>query len=125
MVVRLPSGRTTHIVTLRTSPTTPRAELGGRSYYDVTGGKAKEDGYLQESGGVVIPGFQLRYVKFLNPAARARLTVPEIPFSAIAEAGATMYKGERPSRSKQATSEYPSDSGGAAPTRALQEVNGT
>lgn len=51
---------------------------------------------VRAAGGAPLQGFQLRYVYFLNPAARARLTVPEIPFSAIAEAGAAMYLGQRP-----------------------------
>jgi hypothetical protein len=42
-----------------------------------------------------IPGFQLRYIYFLNSEARKRLTVPELPFSAIDEKGARMYKGSR------------------------------
>ena len=48
-----------------------------------------------------LEGFQLRYIYFINPAARQRLAVPEIPFSRIEEVGAGMYKGI--SRSKQAT----------------------
>lgn len=40
-----------------------------------------------------IPGFMLRYVYFLNPAARERLTVPVVPFSRIEESGAGMYRG--------------------------------
>lgn len=48
-----------------------------------------------------IKGFQLRYVYFLNPTARQRLTVPILPFSKIDEMGAGMYKG-RPKRDKQA-----------------------
>lgn len=49
-----------------------------------------------------LEGYQLRYVYFLNPAARQRLTVPVIPFERIAEMGASMYRGER-TRPKQAT----------------------
>ena len=49
-----------------------------------------------------LDGYQLRYVYFLKPAARERLTVPVIPFERIAEVGATMYRGER-MRPKQAT----------------------
>jgi hypothetical protein len=48
-----------------------------------------------------LEGYQLRYVYFLNPAARERLTVPVIPFERIAEMGAAMYRGER-TRPKQA-----------------------
>lgn len=45
-----------------------------------------------------IPGFMLRYVYFLNPKARERLTVPIIPFEKIDELGAGLYKGEKVSR---------------------------
>lgn len=40
-------------------------------------------------------GYQLRYVYFINKAARDRLTVPVIPFAKIDEIGAGMYKGEK------------------------------
>ena len=51
-------------------------------------------------GWDVLPGFQLRYIYFINKAARQRLTVPIIPFSKIEEMGIGMYKGVK--RSKQA-----------------------
>jgi hypothetical protein len=56
-----------------------------------TGGASIPDGLIP------LPGFQLRYVYFLNPAARERLTVPVLPHSAIEEAGAKMYRGVRAS----------------------------
>lgn len=43
---------------------------------------------------MVLEGYQLRYIYFLDPKYRKRLTVPEIPFSKIDELGAGMYKGE-------------------------------
>ena len=43
-----------------------------------------------------LDGFQLRYIYFLDPTYRARLTVPELPYSEIKARGATMYKGQRP-----------------------------
>lgn len=49
-------------------------------------------------GEKYIPGFQLRYIYFIDPKWRKRLTVPEIPFSKIDEMGAGMYKGENVSR---------------------------
>ena len=52
------------------------------------------------SGSETLPGFQMRYIYFLDKACRERLTVPELPFSAIEEAGAGMYKGIK--RGKQA-----------------------
>ena len=48
-----------------------------------------------EAGFKPLQGFQLRYIYFIDPAYRQRLTVPELPYSAIADAGARMYKGER------------------------------
>ena len=55
----------------------------------------------KHTGGTPIEGFQLRYIYFINPDARQRLTVPVIPFSRIEEVGARMYKG-KPKREKQA-----------------------
>ena len=70
-------------------------------------------------GAIALPGFQLRYVYFLNPEARNRLTVPILPFSKIDEMGAGMYRGI-PKRATKANSEDHSESGGAVPTGTLQ-----
>lgn len=51
--------------------------------------------FIEERGGILAEGFQLRYVYFLHPEERANLTVPELPFSRIAELGAGMYKGQK------------------------------
>lgn len=45
-------------------------------------------------GAKLMTGFQLRYIYFLDPTARERLTVPILPFSEIARRGAGMYKGK-------------------------------
>jgi hypothetical protein len=73
-----------------------------------------------------LPGFQLRYIYFLNPAARERLTVPILPFSAIDEAGARMYLG-RPRRACSIEVDAPADQageGGSIPTHALHLKGG-
>jgi hypothetical protein len=96
----------------------------------------KTGGAKIPKGAKALPGFQLRYVYFLNPAARARLTVPVLPFSAIEKAGASMYRGKKlaldagapaaqegvslASVSSEAV-EPPSTVGGAAPTRTLND----
>jgi hypothetical protein len=41
-----------------------------------------------------LPGFQLRYIYFLNHAAKSRLTVPILPFTEIERRGAGMYLGK-------------------------------
>lgn len=92
-LVRLPSGLVIHKMTLESSPTQARAELGGRSYYAITGGKYDLEAYSKATGGSVIPGFQLRYIYPIDPTVRERLTVPVLPFSTIEERGAGMYKG--------------------------------
>lgn len=46
-------------------------------------------------GYTPVPGFQLRYIYFIDPIYRQKLTVPEIPFAKIEEMGAKMYKGSR------------------------------
>ena len=65
-----------------------------------------------------ITGYQLRYIYFLNKAARERLTVPILPFSKIDEMGAGMYKGIK--RVTKANSGDHPESGGAVPTDTLQ-----
>lgn len=76
-------------------------------------------------GAKRLPGFQLRYLYFLDPAARARLTCPVIPFSRIAELGAGMYLGKARAGSlgNEAPSYQPGE-GGATPTPALHPPPG-
>lgn len=92
---RLKSGEVIHQLTLQSSPTQPRPELGGKSLYDVSGGTYSLKKWIELSGARPIAGFQLRYIYFIDKAYRKRLTVPEIPFSKIDEVGAGMYKGEK------------------------------
>jgi hypothetical protein len=49
---------------------------------------------FSDAGWKPLPGFQLRYIYFLNPEARQRLTCPVIPFSEITRRGAGMYLGK-------------------------------
>jgi len=69
-------------------------------------------------GAVPLRGYQLRYIKFLDPAWEARLTVPVIPFSKIPD-DARMVRGEKTRQpSKRGTGDHP-EAGGAEPTLAL------
>lgn len=74
-------------------------------------------GIIKQQGGVLAEGYQLRYVYLLQPGLK--LTVPELPYSAIAEAGARMYKGMRVKPSSEAAGFQPAE-GGAEPTHAHQ-----
>ena len=88
-------GTRMHKMVLSANPTTPRPELGGKCYFDVTGGRFAWKKFLQKTGAKLLDGWQLRYIYFIDPSYRQRLTVPEIPFSRIDEMGAGMYKGEK------------------------------
>lgn len=68
-----------------------------------------------------LKGFQLRYIYFLDPTARDRLTVPIIPFSEIEKRGAGMYRGQPRAGSKvDVAPTLQVGEGGAIPTPALQ-----
>lgn len=91
---------------LASNPTSPRPELGGKTFYDVTGGKSDFAAYVKAAGATILEGYQLRYIYFIDKRARARLTVPEIPFSEIDRVGAGMYKGQKIPISERHISEY-------------------
>lgn len=81
-IVRLPDGT----IASQTTFSTKAHKNGGRA--------------APPKGSTALPGWQLRYIYFLNPAARERLTCPIIPFSEIEARGVGMYRGV--ARGKQA-----------------------
>lgn len=91
--VKLPNGLVIHKMTLESSPTTPRVELNGKSYYDITGGNYNFRKYAEFVGGKVLVGYQLRYIYLLDKSAR--LAIPVLPYSKIDEMGAGMYRGKK------------------------------
>ena len=69
-----------------------------------------------------IEGQSLRYIYFLDPTARERLTVPVLPFSEIERRGAGMYRGKPISRAGSIDADAPviqTGEGGSTPTPAL------
>jgi hypothetical protein len=119
-IMELLDGRMVHKITLFKNPNTPRKELGGKTVAQVTGGQASLAKYAAASGGKLLPGFQLRYIYFLDPEARKRLTVPVLPFSEIQRLGAGMYRG-KPSAGSSPVEHIASSGevGGSIPTPAL------
>lgn len=91
----LPNGTTIHKMTLESNGTRPREELGGKSYYEITGGKYNFKKYVETVHGEILVGYQLRYIYFIDKDAKERLTVPVVPFSEIDKIGAGMYKGKK------------------------------
>lgn len=94
-ICQLPSGEKIHKLSLNTVPNKKRAELGGKSFYDITGGVYSFKKYLEYSGAKLLDGYQLRYIYFIDKSYKERLTVPILPFSTIDELNARMYKGEK------------------------------
>ena len=75
---------------------------------------------MSAAGAKPLIGYQLRYIYFLDPTARERLTVPILPFSEIDRRGAGMYKGKPRVRGVDSdTSGDQPEEGGANPTRTL------
>lgn len=92
-IMQLPSGQTIADISFQKDPNNTQikrecAILGiPLKHYSVSD--------WQKMGAKYIEGYQFRYVYFISPKWRKRLTVPSIPFSKIDEIGAGMYKGER------------------------------
>lgn len=81
--------------------------------------------FKKRTGAKRIPGFQLRYIYFLNPEAKKRLTVPILPFTEIIRRGAGMYLG-KPKRAGSDTTDtagFQPAEGGSIPTPALPSFN--
>lgn len=92
---RLPNGEEITRFTIEKALSQPRPELDGKTPSQIASGGGYWKAYLEYTGAKVVPGYMLRYVYFIDPKWRKRLTVPEIPFSKIREMGASMYKGEK------------------------------
>jgi len=93
-----------------------------KARYGKTGSEAA-GAFLKRIGAKQLPGFQLRYIYFLDPTARDRLTVPVLPFSEIDRLGAGMYKGKARSCAGSDTLDTAGvqlAEGGSLPTPALQ-----
>ena len=128
-LLRLPGGEVIAQISITAnmlgSSNTEAARLARKYGVEITG-KSSLQPWL-DAGAVTIPGYQLRYVCILDKTAR--LTVPVLPYSAIDEMEAGMYKGEKVTVSERKSTcagssvvERPTSSGevrGSNPTSAL------
>lgn len=96
-----------------------RPGIGSIAHCATTGGSAGMSKW-RDAGASPLTGFQLRYVYFVDPTARERLTVPVLPFSAIDAAGARMYRGKTFRAETSTRDGAPVEVGGATPTSALR-----
>lgn len=100
-ILLLPSGEKVHQLSLTSQPDKKRPELGGRSLSEVCGGSVSISKYAELTGATLLKGYMLRYIYFIDKKWRKRLTVAELPYSAIDKVGAGMYKGEQISREER------------------------
>ena len=114
-LLRFPSGRVVHSMTIKSSPRAIIPEAG-RSFHQLTGGGSSMRALCEATGAKPLDGYQLRYIKFLDPAWADRLTVPVIPFDEI-PAEARMYRGIRRQPVEGVSDQ--DTAGGADPTLAL------
>lgn len=73
---------------------------------------------VSAAGGKPIPGYQFRYIRFLDPEWTSRLTVPVIPFDQIPDE-CRMYRGEKTGAGPERGAPDQGVTGGADPTPAL------
>jgi hypothetical protein len=106
--------RRARVVASRTSLT-----KGGNNHH--TGGASMKA--YKAAGWRPLPGFQLRYLYFIDRTARQRLTVPVLPFSAIDDRGARMYRGQRVGSDTSDTAGYQPEEDGATPISTLTQDN--
>lgn len=94
-IVVFPDGERVASPILSNARMAKRAELARKWRVDVDGGSSITP--FLNAGAKWAPGYQLRYIRFLDPSWRARLTVPVIPFDKI-PTDARMYRGEKTRR---------------------------
>ena len=124
-ICRLKTGEVFHKMSLETGSNgkikyKKYPEFGDKCYWELTDGTYNFRKFAERLDAKILPGFQLRYIYFIDPTYREKLTVPELPYSEIERRGAGMYKGK--TRGRGETDSAPQsneETGGASPTRPL------
>ena len=98
-IIRMPDGSDVAGLTLDLQQRSTKEKYDKLCGLDPTKRYTRND-YIK-AGAEAIQGYMLRYIYFIDPKWRKRLTVPEIPFSKIDEMGAGMYKGENVTRAER------------------------
>jgi hypothetical protein len=119
-ILRFPDGLTeTRMLLSDVSRPSRRNELAAR-YGIKLSGKSTVQPFL-DFGAKYLDGYQLRYIYFIDKSKYNDLTVEVLPFSAIGEMGAKMYKGERQKYSSDTTN-IQLEEDGAEPILTHQEI---
>ena len=92
--------KNTQIIELEDGKRIAKKTLDNKNFPSING-RYFSNVLLERGGGHYVNGYQLRYVYFLDKASRSKLTVPELPYTAIDEMGAGLYKNEHISREER------------------------
>lgn len=120
---RMPDGEVIAKLVLEPGFSPGSKEGSVKARYGKTGTETST-AFLRRIGAEPLAGWQIKYIFFLDPAARDRLTVPILPFSEIDRVGARMYRGARRGSVDSDTPDLRSGEGGASPTSRLQSPGG-
>ena len=116
-IVEFPDGHRESRMSLTQATAPMRARTAAR--YGIKLGNGCSMQPFLDYGARYVDGWQLRYIYFLDPGARARLTVPVLPYSHIDTIGARMYKGKRLESIVTDAAPDQGEKGGAIPTSGL------
>jgi len=95
-LLRLPNGEVRSALGMVTNAKNSKIPaLDNRSPVEICNGSPSKKKIIEETGCQPVPGYQLRYIYFIDKDYRDKLTVEEIPYEKIDEIGAGMYKGEK------------------------------
>jgi hypothetical protein len=89
---RMPDGEVLCKIVLEPGFSPSQGGNTAKSRYGKTG-TGTSTSFLKEIGAECLPGFQLKYIYFLDKSYADKLTVPILPFSEIEKHNASMYRG--------------------------------
>jgi len=116
---RMPDGEVIAKIVLEPGFSPNSGKNSIKAKYGKTGTETSTS-FLRSVGAECLPGFQIKYIYFLNAAAKERLTVPILAFSELAKQKAQMYRGQRLEGVDSDTSDFQSEENGAIPISRLQ-----
>lgn len=89
---RMPDGEVLCKIVLEPGFSSSRGGNNIKSRYGKTG-TGTSTSFLKQIGAECLPGFQLKYIYFLDKSFANKLTVPILPFLEIEKHNASMYRG--------------------------------
>lgn len=116
---RMPSGEVVCNLIFSPSVSGTAGPNNKKGQYGKTGTESSV-AFLKSVGAECLPGFQLKYIYFLDKEYEKKLTVPILPFSDIQKKNASMYRGTRRVGVNENSSAFLAEVDGASPITRLQ-----